>query len=80
VIAIEERVHRLETAMAALADVFRVLVCGLEESPMAEPGGKPVADAARRAHYLLLVMESTHRTLWGTQTVQMPDDGSEDTT
>jgi len=54
---LEERVHDLERRVTALADVVRVLVRGLEDLPTAEPGQRPAAEAARRAHDLLLVAE-----------------------
>ncbi len=55
--ALEERVHVLEDRVTALADVVRVLVRGLEDLPTAEPGQRPAAEAARRAHDLLLAAE-----------------------
>ena len=56
--ALEERVHRLEVRTEALADAVRLLARGLEAEPMAGPAvGRP-AEAARRAHELLLAAES----------------------
>ena len=52
--ALEERVQLLEARVATLADAIRVLAHGLEDLPMAEPGERPAAEAARRAHDLLL--------------------------
>jgi hypothetical protein len=57
VAALEERVHRLEDRVTALADVVRVLAHGLEDFPAAEPGQRPVAEAARQAYDLLLLAE-----------------------
>ncbi len=51
---LEERVHRLESTVAALADALRVLARGLEDGPMSEPGNRTVVEAARQAHDLLL--------------------------
>jgi exonuclease VII small subunit len=56
--ALEERVRRLEVRTAALADALRALVGGLEDNPLAEPGEKSAAEAARRAHELLLAAEA----------------------
>ena len=52
--ALQERVRRLEERVAALTEALQVLVGGLEDRPTAEPGGRPAAEAARRAHELLL--------------------------
>jgi hypothetical protein len=57
VAALEERVRVLEDRLAAVADAVRVLVHGLEDLPVAEPGGRPAAEAARRAYELLLLAE-----------------------
>jgi hypothetical protein len=57
VAALEERVRVLEERLAAVADAVRVLAHGLEDMPVAEPGGRPAAEAARRAHELLLIAE-----------------------
>lgn len=51
---LEERVHRLESTVATLADALRVLARGLEDGPMAEPGDRTIVEAARQAHDLLL--------------------------
>jgi len=51
VIALEERVRVLENQVTALSEV-RVLAHGLEDLPTAEPGQRPAAQAARRAHDL----------------------------
>ena len=55
---LEERVHWLEVRTTALADAIRALVGGLEDSPVAGPRQKSAAEAARRAHELLLAAES----------------------
>jgi hypothetical protein len=55
--ALEERLHRLEDRVTALAEAVRVLAHGLEDLPTSEPGQRPAADAARRAYDLLLVAE-----------------------
>jgi hypothetical protein len=52
--ALEERVHVLEVRVAALADALAVLTRGLEGEPLAEPDERHMADAARKAHDLLL--------------------------
>jgi len=39
VAALEERVRGLEGRLAAVVDAVRVLAHGLEDLPMAEPGG-----------------------------------------
>lgn len=54
--ALEERVRVLEERVTALADAIRVLARGLD-IPTIEPGPCRAADAARRAHELLLVAE-----------------------
>jgi hypothetical protein len=53
-ITLQERVHLLEIRVAALTEALRLLTRGLEVLPTAEPGGRPAAEAARRAHELLL--------------------------
>jgi hypothetical protein len=55
VAALEERVRMLEERLTAVADALRVLAHGLEDMPIAAPGGRPAADAARRAYELLLI-------------------------
>ncbi len=57
VMVLEERVSALERQVTALADAVRILSRGLEDFPTAEPGRRPAADAARRAHELLLEAE-----------------------
>jgi hypothetical protein len=52
--ALEERVHVLEERVSVIAEAVRVLAHGLEGSPTAEPGEKPIAKSARRAYELLL--------------------------
>lgn len=54
---LEERVRRLEVRTEVLADAVRLLAHGLEDGPMAEPDAGGQAQAARRAHELLLAME-----------------------
>lgn len=56
--ALEERVHRLEVRTEALADAVRLLARGLEAGPMAGPAAGRSAEAARRAHEVLLAAES----------------------
>ena len=53
-----ERVRRLEAQTAALIEAVEVLARGLEGSPMAEPPGRHVEEAARRTHELLLLAKS----------------------
>ena len=55
--ALEERVRVLEERLTAVSDAIGVLAHGLEDLPMAEPGGRPAAEAARRAYELLLIAE-----------------------
>jgi hypothetical protein len=55
--ALEERMRVLEGRLEVVADAVRVLAHGLEDQPVAEPGGRPAAAAARRAYELLLVAE-----------------------
>lgn len=57
VLALEERVRVLENRVTALSEVIRVLAHGLEGLPIAEPGQRPAAEAARRAYDLLLIAE-----------------------
>jgi hypothetical protein len=51
---LEVRVRVLEDRMSTIAEAIRILARGLEGSPTAEPGEKPVAESARRANELLL--------------------------
>lgn len=51
---LEERVHHLESKVAALTDALRVLTKALEGGPLAEPGEQRVPEAARTARELLL--------------------------
>jgi len=55
--ALAERVHALEERLTAVTDAVRTLAHGLQDAPMAEPGGRPAAEAARRAYELLLTAE-----------------------
>ena len=55
--SLEERVHKLEERLTAVADAVRVLAHGLEDLPVAEPGRRPTTEAARRAYELLLIAE-----------------------
>ena len=57
VAALEERVHALEARLTAVTAAVRVLAHGLEDVPLAVPGGRPAAEAARRAYELLLIEE-----------------------
>jgi len=57
VAALEERVHALEARLTAVTAAVRVLAHGFEDVPMAVPGGRPAAEAARRAYELLLIAE-----------------------
>ena len=56
-IALQERVRLLEARVAALTEALQVLIRGVEGVPTAEPGGRPAAQAARRAHELLLAAQ-----------------------
>jgi len=57
VTALQERMNLVEVRVAALTEALQVLARGLEDLPTAEPGGKPAAEAARRAHDLLLAAQ-----------------------
>jgi hypothetical protein len=57
VMTLADRVSVLETRVAMLSEVIRVLAHGLEDFPIAEPGQRLAADAARRAYELLLAAE-----------------------
>jgi hypothetical protein len=57
VAALQERMNLVEVRVAALTEALQVLARGLEDLPTAEPGGKPAAEAARRAHDLLLAAQ-----------------------
>ena len=50
-----QEVRRLEARVDALTEAVEVLARGLEDGPMAEPGDKNPAEAARRARELLLL-------------------------
>jgi hypothetical protein len=53
--AVAEGVRRLEARVDALTEAVEVLARGLEQGPMAEPGDRKPAEAARRARELLLL-------------------------
>lgn len=55
-VALEERVLRLENVVTLVAEAVRVLARGLEAGPMAEPDARTVTQAARQAHDLLLTL------------------------
>lgn len=57
VTALQERMNLVEVRVAALTEALQVLARGLEDLPTAEPGGKPAAQAARRAYDLLLAAQ-----------------------
>jgi hypothetical protein len=57
VTALQERMNLVEVRVAALTEALQLLARGLEDLPTAEPGGKPAAEAARRAHDLLLAAQ-----------------------
>lgn len=52
--ALQGRVRLLEERVAVLTEALQTLARGLEGIPTAEPGGDPAAEAARKAHELLL--------------------------
>jgi len=54
---LEWRVRVLEERLTAVTDAVRVLAHGLEDGPVAGPGGRPAGEAARRAYELLLIAE-----------------------
>ena len=72
--ALQERMHLLEVRVAALTEALQVLARGLEDRPTAEPGGRPAADAARRAHELLPAAQPGQemRNPWVTEPPGMP--------
>jgi hypothetical protein len=53
----EMRLRRLEDQVAILTSAIRILAHSLEDGPLAQPGDRPVADAARQAHDLSLLVE-----------------------
>jgi uncharacterized membrane protein len=55
--ALEERLQLLEARVAALTEAVQTLSRGLADGPLAEPGGRATADAARQAHDLLLAAQ-----------------------
>jgi hypothetical protein len=57
VAALAERVHALEERLTVVTEAVRTLAHGLQDAPLAEPGGRPAAEAARRAYELLLMAE-----------------------
>jgi hypothetical protein len=57
VAALQERVRVLEERVTAVAEAARLLAHGLEDLPTANPGDRSTAEAARRAHELLLMAE-----------------------
>jgi hypothetical protein len=56
-IVMEMRLRRLEDQVATLTTAIRVLAHSLEDGPLAEPGKRQVAEAARQAHDLLLLVK-----------------------
>ncbi len=54
--AVERRVRRLEAQVEALTEAVEALAHGLAGGPTAEPGSTKPAEAARRAHELLLLV------------------------
>lgn len=54
-----ERVRKLEDQLAVLTEAVEVLARGLESTPLAEPAGRPIEEAARRAYELLLLARSS---------------------
>lgn len=57
VAALAERVDALEERLTALTDAVGTLAHGLQDAPLAEPGGRSATEAARRAYELLLMAE-----------------------
>jgi len=55
--ALENRVHRLETRVAALTEALRVPAHGLEDLAMTEPESRQAAEARRQAYDLLPVAD-----------------------
>jgi hypothetical protein len=56
-IIMEMRLRRLEDQVATLATAVKVLAHSLEDGPLAGPAERPVREAARQAHDLLLLVE-----------------------
>jgi hypothetical protein len=56
-IILEMRLRRLEEQVSTLAMAVRALAHALEDGPLAEPGERPVGEAARQAHDLSLLVE-----------------------
>jgi len=67
----EQPQHHLQ---AAPPEALQVLARGREDRPTAEPGGRPAADAARRAHELLPAAQPGQemRNPWVTEPPGMP--------
>lgn len=55
--SLEDRMASLGDRVASLADALHALARGLEDIPVTEPRQQAAAEAARRAHELLLVAE-----------------------
>ncbi|HUY44792.1 MAG TPA: hypothetical protein VMV92_03570 [Streptosporangiaceae bacterium] len=53
IVALEERMHRLEMRVAALSDVLLLLVGVLADTPVPPPAEPQVAAAVRQANELL---------------------------
>lgn len=56
--ALEERLHSVEARVEILTEALRALAHGLDDSPLAGPGERAVAAAARQAHDMLLTIGS----------------------
>lgn len=54
VVVLEQRMHQLETRVAALADALRLLVRALEETPVPPPRTPHLTVAITQAHELLM--------------------------
>ncbi|WP_046469807.1 hypothetical protein [Allosalinactinospora lopnorensis] len=56
---VEKRIRILESQVSTLTEAIRVLVHGLEGTPIAQPGEeqRSAGQAARQAHELLLLTE-----------------------
>jgi hypothetical protein len=61
VVVLEQRMHQLETRVAALGDAVRLLVGALEDAPVPPPRAPHLAVAVRQAHELLMTADHPAR-------------------
>jgi hypothetical protein len=53
-LALEERIHILESKVTAMAEAILILAAGLERTPLDGPGDDGGSQAARLAHEVLI--------------------------